>query len=120
MVDEVEPDRRRAEHGHRGAIFLAPQGDNVVAGPEAAEGVPLRRRVGILGRRTAEHRDDGRSRMREEQIRGPERGVVEVRRAQQHAVETAFRQDAPGDRRARIGAHVESTTSGIRRCVSVW
>ena len=58
--------------------------------------------------------------MREQEVRGAERRVVEVRRAHDHPVEAPVGEDPPRDRGAGIGAHVESTTSGIRRVVSVW
>ena len=38
----------------------------------------------------------------------------------EHAVEAPVGKDPPRDRGAGIGGHVESTTSGIRRSVSVW
>ena len=120
MIDVLEPHRRRAELVHRCAVLLAAQGHYVVAALEPAQRVPLGRRIGVRGGRTTEHRHDRRPRVRAQQVRGAERGVVEVRRADQHPIETTVGQDAPRDRGARIGGHVASTTTGMRRAVSVW
>ena len=95
MVDELEPERTRVEHLQRGDVFLAPERDDVVARLEAAERVPFRRRIGILGRRTSEHGDDERVGMRAQHVRGPERGVVEVWREQQHSFERSLPERCP-------------------------
>ena len=95
MVDEIHPPCVRAENFHRGEVFVTAEGHHIVAGAEAAERIPLRRRIRVLGRATTEHGDDGRARMREQQIRGPERGVVEVRRTHDDPLEAPFGHDTP-------------------------
>ena len=79
VVDEVEPHRIGVEHLHRGAVLFPADRDDVVAGAEAAERVPFARRIGIRGRPPGTHGHDGRSRVAAQQVRGAERGVVEVR-----------------------------------------
>src|SRR5256885_98135 len=61
MVDEVEPHRLGFEHFHGGAVLVAADGDDVVAGAEATERVPLTRRIGVGGRPAAAHGDDRRA-----------------------------------------------------------
>ncbi len=50
VVGKLEPAVLRLQHGHRGDVLLAPHGDDVVAGDEAPQGVPLGRHLGVGGR----------------------------------------------------------------------
>ncbi len=98
MVDELQPVGLRTEHRERFGVLGAPTRDDIVAGTEAAERVPLRRWVGIARRRTAVHGDDRGSRMGQEQVPRAHGRVVEVRREHHDAFERVGREHTPRDR----------------------
>ena len=114
MVDEVEPVVVGAEDRERGEVLLAPDGDDVVAGSEPAERVPLRRLVGVAGGRSGEHGAHGRTRACEQEVAGTHRGVVEVRREHEDSVEGVGREHAP--REAVVGHQRRSLQSAGMGC----
>jgi hypothetical protein len=75
-VEEIEPERSRAEQRDRGLVFRPPGGDHVVALAEAACPIPVgeRMRPGTAGG----HRHHDRAGMRGDEAGASQDDVVEV------------------------------------------
>ena len=78
VLDEVEPDGRRAELGEGALVLGPPRRERVVAGREPAQLVPPRHRVRVARRRPREDRDHAGTGVRRQQVPAPEDGVVEM------------------------------------------
>ncbi len=80
MIGKLEPNRRRLQIPHRGAVLFAAGGNHVVACLEPATRIPVSHLRRIRRRPPGQDRDHRAARIGGEQVGGAECSVVEMGR----------------------------------------